>query len=227
MGRKPARPAWSGTERRSVVKVWDIFVRFSHWAVALGFFVAYLTEDDFLTLHVWAGYLVGGLVVLRVAWGLVGPKHARFSDFIAGPRRVLAYLVQMASFRAPRHLGHSPAGGAMAIALWLGMVAIVWSGLEVYAIEEGRGPLAALSAGPALSGEALVAAAEASEDEAEDDTEGAESKGGGGAWEEIHEVLSNLVLILVGLHVAGVVLACLAHRENLVRAMVDGRKRAE
>ncbi len=38
-----------------MVKVWDIFVRFSHWAVALGFFVAYLTEDDLLTLHVWAG----------------------------------------------------------------------------------------------------------------------------------------------------------------------------
>ena len=132
-----------------MVKVWDIFVRFSHWAVALGFFVAYLTEDDLLTLHVWAGYLVGGLVVLRLAWGIVGPKHARFGDFIAGPRRVLAYLMKLATFRAPRHLGHSPAGGAMAIVLWLGLAAVVWSGLEVYAVEEGRGPLAALSASPA------------------------------------------------------------------------------
>ena len=34
-----------------MVKVWDIFVRSSHWAVALGFFVAYLTEDDLITLH--------------------------------------------------------------------------------------------------------------------------------------------------------------------------------
>ncbi len=124
-----------------MVKVWDIFVRFSHWAVALGFFIAYLTEDDLLTLHVWAGYLVGVLVVLRLAWGVVGPKHARFSDFIAGPRRVRAYLMKLASFRAPRHLGHSPAGGAMAIVLWLGLAAVVWSGLEVYAVEEGRGPL--------------------------------------------------------------------------------------
>jgi cytochrome b len=188
-----------------MVKVWDIFVRFSHWAVALGFFVAYLTEDDLLTLHVWAGYLVGVLVVLRLAWGLVGPKHARFSDFIAGPRRVLAYLMKLAIFRAPRHLGHSPAGGAMAIVLWLGLAAVVWSGLEVYAVEEGRGPLASSSA---IS------------------VEGAASKGGGGSvWEEIHEVLANLVMILVVLHIVGVLLACLAHRENLVRAMVDGRKR--
>ncbi len=211
-----------------MVKVWDIFVRSSHWAVALGFFVAYLTEDDLLTLHVWAGYLVGALVVLRLVWGVVGPKHARFTDFVVGPRRVLDYLLELVRFRAPRHLGHSPAGGAMAIVLWLGMVAIVWSGLEVYAIEEGKGPLAALSSNPAVSGAALVAAAEASEDEAEEHQEGATRKtGGGGAWEEIHEVLSNIVLFLVVLHVAGVLLACLAHRENLVRAMFDGRKRAE
>jgi len=203
MAKRPARPARERPERRAMVKVWDIFVRFSHWAVALGFFVAYLTEDDLLTLHVWAGYLVGGLVVLRLAWGVVGPKHARFGDFIVGPRRVLAYLMKLATFRAPRHLGHSPAGGAMAIVLWLGLAAIVWSGLELYAVEEGQGPLAALNASLAVSGVG----------------------GGKGVWEEIHEVLSNLVMILVVLHLAGVLLACLVHRENLVRAMFDGRKR--
>lgn len=207
-----------------MVKVWDIFVRVSHWAVALGFFVAYLTEDDLLTLHVWAGYLVGALVVLRLIWGVVGPKHARFTDFVYKPRNVVAYLAKLASFRAPRHLGHSPAGGAMALILWLGLVAVVWSGLEFYAIEEGRGPLAGLPAGPVVSSEALVAAAQASEDEAlEAESEGGEES----AWKEIHEVLSNIVLFLVVLHVAGVLLACLVHRENLVRAMIDGRKRAE
>ena len=206
-----------------MVKVWDIFVRVSHWAVALGFFVAYLTEDDLLTLHVWAGYLVGALVVLRIGWGVVGPRHARFTDFVCGPRKALAYLGKLASFRAPRHLGHSPAGGAMAIALWIGMAAIVWSGLELYA-EEGKGPLAGRPAAPVVSSETLVAAARASEDEAEE----AESESGEeSAWEEIHEVLSNVVLFLVTLHVAGVLLACLAHRENLVRAMIDGKKRAE
>ena len=47
------------------VEVWDLFVRVFHWTVAIGFFVAYFTEDGPITLHVWAGYLVGALVVLR------------------------------------------------------------------------------------------------------------------------------------------------------------------
>jgi len=204
-----------------VVRVWDIFVRSGHWVVAAAFFVAYLTEDDLLLLHVWAGYLLGALVVLRVLWGLVGPRHARFTDFVYRPRRVLGYLRDLALFRAPRYLGHSPAGGAMAVALWIGLLAAVWSGLELYAVEEGAGPLAAASAARSQADAGLFATARADEDEKDQEQEA------GDFWEEVHEVLADLVLLLVVLHIAGVALASLVHRENLARAMVTGMKRAE
>jgi cytochrome b len=67
-----------------MVKVWDAFVRVFHWSVAVGFFIAYFTEDDAMLLHVWAGWVVGALVVMGTL-GIIGLKHARFSDFIYSP----------------------------------------------------------------------------------------------------------------------------------------------
>ena len=186
------------TERSGQVRVWDGFVRVAHWLLVVGFFVAYFTEDDLLTAHVWAGYLVGAIVLLRVVWGFVGPEHARFSSFVCGPVKAVGYLVGLLRRRAARYLGHSPAGGAMVILLLICLAATVWSGLTVYAYDQGAGPLARVF----VQG-------------------GAEEE----FWEELHELLANFTLVLVGLHIAGVALASFAHRENLVRAMLSGYKR--
>lgn len=43
-------------------------------------------------------------------------------------------------------------------------------------------------------------------------------------WEDLHEGLANTMLALVGLHLAAVVVSSLLHRENLVAAMIHGRK---
>lgn len=212
-------------DTRRMVKIWDPFVRVAHWALVAAFFVAYLTEDDVLTLHVWAGYAVGALVLLRVLWGVVGPCHARFTDFVCPPRAVAAYLGDLLLFRAKRYLGHSPAGGAMAVALLLALAATVGTGLMAYAIEEGKGPLAGMVAA-APSASAFAPRALANDD---DKREGAKKRksGAGKAWEEAHEVLAELTFWLVVLHVLGVLWASVAHRENLVRAMIDGEKRAD
>lgn len=221
-----AQSAWAtavdGAERE--VRVWDLFVRVFHWTVAIGFFVAYFTEDGPITLHVWAGYVVGALALMRILWGFVGPQHARFSDFVWPPGVVLRYLRDLIMLRSRRYLGHSPGGGAMVIALLIGLLVTVGSGLVLYALEDNAGPLAGIIGGAPTQEAPAVVREEAVEDKHE---EGGYERGEGPEelWEEAHEILANLTLVLVILHIAGVFLASYAHRENLTRAMLTGRKR--
>lgn len=215
------------SERTETIKVWDPLVRIGHWLLVTAFFVAYLSEDDFLTLHVWAGYTVTGIILFRVLWGFTGTENARFRSFVRAPKATLRYLADIGRNRAQRYVGHNPAGGAMIVAMLVFLAVTVFSGLEIYAIEENAGPLAGFAAADTDSPShvALIATAQASdedegeyrEDEAERDEE---------FWEEVHEVSANFMLFLILLHVAGVVLASISHRENLVAAMLNGRKRA-
>lgn len=106
-----------GVTPPAAIKVWDLLVRVFHWSLATLFLAAYLTGEDGGQVHIAAGYAIAGLIALRIVWGFVGPRHARFGDFVRSPREVLAYLRDAALLRAPRYLGHNPAGGAMIIAL--------------------------------------------------------------------------------------------------------------
>ena len=205
---------------KTEIRVWDPLVRIFHWSLVAAFTLAYITEDEWQSLHVWAGYIVAGLITFRLLWGFIGPQHARFSDFIFSPSVVMAYLKDMAALRAKRHLGHNPAGGAMVLALLLSLAATTLSGMQVYAVEEGAGPLAAIE----LNSLSPVATAYADDDEHGDEREGHKD---GGIWEEIHEFFANFTLLLVVLHISGVVVSSLAHNENLPRAMVTGKKRQE
>ncbi len=198
----------------AMVKVWDRFVRIFHWSLVAAFAVSYVTEDEAMALHVWAGYLVGGLVLARILWGFVGPKHARFADFVCGPFTAWRYLIDLLRFKAPRHIGHSPAGGMMVLMLMAGCLITVWTGMQQYAAEEGKGPLA-------CNVPAIVAPALADDD----GREGREHDGEDG--EGLHEPLAHLTFLLVLFHIGGVILASIVHRENLVRAMVTGLKRSE
>ncbi len=113
------------------VRVWDPLVRTFHWTLAAAFAIAFIVEDELLGLHIWAGYLALTLIAIRLVWGIIGTRHARFTDFVRGPRQVMAYLKDALAFRAPRYLGHNPAGGAMVIALLLSVAATGLTGMAL------------------------------------------------------------------------------------------------
>lgn len=208
----------------SAVYVWDPLVRIFHWSLVFAFLIAYFTDDEVMALHVWAGYATAGLILLRILWGLVGPKHARFTDFVCGPFKAWRYLIDLTAFRARRYLGHSPAGGVMVLLLMAGILATVWSGLEFYAAKEGKGPLA--GALPAAS-IAVRAAENDSDEDGERRGDASARRNGRSIWGDAHETLANLMFLLVVVHIGGVTLASVAHRENLPRSMVTGWKRPE
>jgi cytochrome b len=103
------------------IKIWDPVVRVFHWGLAAAVFIALMSDED-RALHEAAGYAALALIPVRILWGFLGPRHARFSSFVRSPDAVLAYLKDVAGLRARRYLGHNPAGGAM-ILLLLAMVA--------------------------------------------------------------------------------------------------------
>ncbi len=114
--------------RAGEVPVWDPLVRLVHWSQAALIAAAWLSAGEWKWLHERLGYAVAALVALRVAWGFVGSRHARFSDFVRGPRAVGAYLGALVRGREPRMLGHNPAGGAMIVALLATVAATAFTG---------------------------------------------------------------------------------------------------
>lgn len=207
------------------IRVWDPLVRLFHWSLVLTFSIAYLSGEEESNLHIYAGYVVLGLIVFRVAWGIVGSRYARFSDFVTSPATVIRYLKGLLA-RKPQHfLGHNPAGGWMVIAMLLCLVIVSVSGLKVYAIEEGLGPLAAAT--PALT---LVSPAQADDDDDDhrdhekNEKQHNEDEAAEDFWEELHEVSSNIMLLLIIVHIGGVIVAGRLHDEHLVKAMITGKK---
>lgn len=185
------------------VKVWDLPVRLFHWILVAGFASAYLTAQfHYGDIHTLIGYGLCVLLVARIYWGFFGNRYARFSSFIFSPGETVAYMRSMFGKHPVKHyFGHNPAGALMVFALLAVLTAIFSTGLITLSLIDFEGPLLGLA------------------NHASDDT--------AYAIREVHEFLSNATLALVALHFMGVVGGSMQHGENLVWAMITGKKRQQ
>lgn len=169
--------------------VWDVPTRLFHWLLATGFggaaSISMLLDDDgpLFPYHAMIGLTLSLMVGMRVIWGLVGTRYARFGSFAFGPRAVLAYIKSTLLGGGARHIGHNP-GSAYAIFAML----LLLAALGVTGFMLGRG------------------------------NEGVK---------EIHELCANVMLGVVGIHILGVALHTMRHRENITASMIHGKKAAE
>lgn len=198
--------AWSevrmhGRNVRRSILVWDLPTRLFKWLLVLFVAMAFLASSMhphalLFAVHVIAGYAVGLLLLFRLAWGLIGGSEARFSSFVRGPAAVREHARALLRLAPEETAGHNPLGGWM-ILLMLGTLGlIVATGLLTEGATGGAGVLSSLLP-PDLIGPL--------------------------GW--LHGTLGFAIIWLAGLHVAGVLVESLLLRENLVRAMITGRKR--
>lgn len=176
--------------------VWDIPVRVFHWALVLLIAFSWLSgEMEWMEWHMYSGYTVLALVLFRVIWGFVGSTHARFGDFLYGPGAVIAYIRTLPSRTAAKFAGHNPLGGLSVVLILL--CVLVQTGTGLFANDD------ILTEGPLYK----HVSKELSD------------------WlTTIHKYNFNVLLALIGVHVAAVLYYLLWKSENLIKPMFTGRK---
>jgi cytochrome b len=194
-----AEPAATQTATPAKQKVWDAPTRLVHWLFAgLVAFSWWSAEEHHMDWHRLSGLTVVGLLVFRIYWGFAGPETARFSRFVKGPGAVLSYAGKLLRPDYRATFGHNPLGALSVVAILLALVAQVSLGL--FAMDTDgleSGPLARFVS-----------------------YEFAEAAG------DLHEDAFNILLALIGLHIAAIVFYLVAKRVNLIGPMVTGVRSA-
>ncbi|WP_207867762.1 MULTISPECIES: cytochrome b/b6 domain-containing protein [Pseudomonas] len=118
---------------RESLRLWDPVVRVFHLSIAGVFAANYFFNEAGDDWHVWLGYYAMGWLLVRLVWGFVGPRSARWSDFWPTPSRLAAHARSLIAGRPEHRLGHSPIGALVMLAMLLAMLTV---GVSGWAMEE-------------------------------------------------------------------------------------------
>lgn len=177
------------------VKIWDSFVRLSHWLmVLLVALMWYTAEEGQMERHLQLAGVLGALIIVRIIWGFVGSQSARFSQFVRGPKAVQQHLVELKQGHYQPGNTHNAAGGWAVVALLLLLSVQFFSGLFANDDIFFSGPLA-----------------------------GSVSSDVSSLLTDIHKTSFNVLLGVIALHVVAIIVYRL-RGINLVAAMLHGKR---
>ncbi|HEX4848278.1 MAG TPA: cytochrome b/b6 domain-containing protein, partial [Novosphingobium sp.] len=214
---------------------WDPIVKLTHWGIVAAVIGNALVTEEGSGWHIWVGYGLAALLALRLLWGLIGPKEARFSAFPPSPARAAAHVRAIGRGEVVRHRSHNPLGALMVYAIWGTLLVVTGSGIAM----SGPPPAdpAAVSGEHGEGGKAEGGAEEDKHDEAsaigaliiapahaDEGGEGGEGEGDE-AFEEVHEIAVNLLYLLIALHLMGVIFETRRSGHEVVGAMLPGGNR--
>lgn len=201
---------------KGYIQVWDLLVRISHWSLVIFVMLAFITGDEKSKIHIYIGNIVILLISIRFLWGFVGCKYARFSNFICKPSSAIQYIKELIGGSPRYYIGHNPAAGWMVVFLLLILSVVCATGHLAYRVKGKE-----LTAHQfAIVGYAYADSGEEDDDEETDYKHSKKNE----FWEEIHEGASGALIGLIILHIIGALVSSKLHQENLVIAMVTGRK---
>lgn len=194
--------------------VWDVPLRLFHWLLVLSLALLWFSQWagyerlthipeavglDWMMIHMWLGYWTLGLIIFRLIWGVVGPRHARFASFFPSPDRITAYL-RGSSREMARPAGHNPLGALM-VFLMLALVGTqAVTGLFANDDIFTYGPY---SEADWLSGETIA------------------------LLNSIHHALFDYILVAIAIHILAILIYALVLKQNLVGPMIHGHKAAD
>ena len=111
------------------IPVWDPLVRLIHWSLVTAILLNGFVTNPEKKVHEYVGYAALALVILRLVWGLVGPRHARFTAFPPNPAAAIRHIRDIFSPRNVLHLSHNPLGALMAYNIWATVLVLCATGI--------------------------------------------------------------------------------------------------
>lgn len=178
--------------------IWDFPLRLFHWTFAALIFALWFTGEqgtEFVDIHMQLGYAALGLVLFRIFWGFLGPKHARFFHFMPSFSELTAYIKNFNKQTDVQYAGHNPLGSLMVVVMLTLVLTQAISGLFIDDDVFSAGPYNSV-----VSGETAK------------------------LMNAIHHTVFDFILVSIALHIGAIFYYWKMKKQNLILPMLHGKK---